>query len=220
MTSRLAARCVPAFACLTIAALAAGCGQGRRSSPTTEAPPERGGDVSFQGKPARAWVEQLKDKDVDTRLAAARALRGLGAGARPWAAQLEAALKDASWELVLLIPEAGKNASATFQFVGTTVGSTSGVRPPPSPEELAARERARRRLEEERQRAEQERRRFQKRADYLIALVEALQKADPDRLAALGLPGEAARRFVDELSDRPRPTATFQKIGTTIAPPK
>ncbi len=219
MTSSLAVRCFPVFACLTLAALAAGCGQGRRSAPTTEAPPERGGDVSFQGKPARAWAEQLKDRDVDTRLAAARALRDLGAGARPWAAQMEAALKDASWELVLLIPEMGKNASSTFTFVGATIGSTSAPRPP-SPEELAARERARRQQEEERQRAEQERQRFQKRADCLVALVEALQKADPERLAALGLPGESARRFVDELSDKPRPAATFQKVGTTIGPAK
>jgi hypothetical protein len=130
-------------------------------------------ETTYQGKPARHWIEQLRDKDLDARQAAATALVAIGAAAKPYSGQLETALKDGLWEAVLFMQERQRQA---FTTAGIAIGSFS------TPEEI-------RRAEEQGKAWQEENRalraRVRKMQGYLLTVLQAMDKADPDRLQAI-----------------------------------
>jgi hypothetical protein len=164
--------------------------------------PAKADDKSRQEKSAAEWIEQLKDKDFNARLAAAKALLALGKDARSSSAQLEAAIKDSAWEFATtLIPELGTNAESTFTAVGSTIK-------PPSPEEQRKFEEQRR----ERERKEREQKaKFDRWKDYMVTLLKALDKADPERMKQI-----KGKVVLDVLTEEPKSTSTFRTVGDRV----
>jgi hypothetical protein len=148
---------------------------------------------AYQGKSARAWIEQLKEPDPDRRLTAANAVLALGTAMKPYSANIEATIKDVLWDLLL------SNIASLEQR--QTIGSIEHPRASQQEENLRQQD-----LKE------------QKYSACLVALARTLEKADPERLTAMGLAGDKLDRFVHELSRQPATTSTFDKVADTISP--
>jgi hypothetical protein len=156
--------------------------------------------ATHQGKTASEWIEQLKAKDLDDRQSAAKALLAIGAGAKSTSAQLEAAIKDSAWDFATtLLPDLGENAEATFETVGST------IKPPSEEEKRKAEEKweARRRKERE------SRAKLEKWSGYMTTLLQALEKADPERMERI-----KGKVVLEVLT--PKTTNTFKSVGDRV----
>jgi hypothetical protein len=199
-----------------MAGVVVGKSKAERAAAGAEAGKDDG--VTVKGKPARLWAEQLKDRDFNNRFQAASALQECGSQARPWASDVEAALKNASWDIVLLVGEAGSEP-VTFTSVGGLPQRSAYATDAEYQKALAQFQQRAKDAEEKGRQREEKRRQFelkvQKQTDYLAALVGALEKADPERLAALGLGGSKTKQFLDALT-LPQQQKTFTTVSNTI----
>ena len=88
--------------------------------------PSLAGNSNASGGKAADLVKQLKDKDPDARLAAAKALGEQGPAAKSAAPELTAAAKSCTWEMFVLEEELVSIGSSRYF---TTVGSRLGGPP-------------------------------------------------------------------------------------------
>jgi hypothetical protein len=174
-------------------------------------------ELVHKGKSARAWVQQLQDKNLDNRLEAARALLEIGNGVKPHASGVETAIKSASWDIFLLIGEAASEPVVFTSFALPPTRSSYATEQQYQKAVLEYNQHIKKSEELIKERQEKKRQldvKVEKHLTYLAALVTVLEKADPERLSAMGLPAGKAQRFVDAM--KPKPEHTFTTVSNTI----
>jgi hypothetical protein len=192
--------------CVATLTLGFGCSAAEpradKKGPNSSAAQESAGksEAQFKGKGVSFWARQLADKDLPTRIEAAKALKAIGPEAKAAVPHLKAALKERAWEL--LVTHGGRSANRTFTTVGTALAGTAPRQP--TKDEIIAK--LRRELEEkQRDIAALEKQQQEMVNDpALNALVTALLAIDRRELEAM-VPREASPS-----------TKTFNKVSEKI----
>jgi hypothetical protein len=197
--------------CVTVLAL--GCGGTASDGPADEknskaanaqpASQQSGNNAEarFKDKPVSVWARQLQDRDVTTRIEAAKALQALGPQARAAVPDLKTALKERTWEL--LATHVPRDANRVFTTVSGLIAATGGG--VPSKDQIIAD--LRRQLDEKnRELVTLQKKQHELTHDpCLRALGFALLAVDRQELEAMFPPPD----------ERPA-TRTFSKVGGTI----
>jgi hypothetical protein len=183
-------------------------------------------DGTYQEKTAGHWAEQLKDKDLATRRAAAKALVAIGPGSKPCSAEIVRALKDELFTCFTLllqfmaIPEPGQEP---FYYFPPKIGYVGGDGPEEArkhrveQEEFAKKEREAKAkhleaIEQHKKKVKEYKDKVRPlqeplRQHYLclVDLVRALEKADPQQFESLGLAGDGMKQMVEMIEKLPAP---------------